>query len=114
MKNVTRKLTPIKKVLETSRCRREQRRQQICPSSVTCWKGHQNPVNVSVIEMDTRGGRVVLPWVAVAGEWIHISIQDKMGYFRTTSARVVWSQRLPNTSRVIVGLCFLEEVIAAA
>lgn len=64
--------------------------------------------------MDVKGGRIVLPWTAVAGEWIHISIEDKLGYFRTTSARIVWSQRLPNTSRVIVGICFLEEMSLAA
>jgi len=100
----------FKATYEASRCRRRRDRQTISPSAITCWSEYDAPTRVTSIEIDSRGARLLLPWESAPGENIKVSLANEMGEYRTTTARVVWTQPLQNSTRVIAGLCFEEEV----
>lgn len=104
----------IKEAYEASRCRRKRDRQKLNPSAITCWGAEQAPTAVTSIEIDSCGARLLLPWNSVPGENIQVSLADELGQHRTTRARVVWTRPLENSSRVIAGLAFQEELSLAA
>ena len=110
----TRKITDLRQALEASRCRRRREREKLNPTKVRCWSHVESPTEVVCIEVDRRGGRLVLPWHSVPGEHVRVSICNHLGEYCTTRARVVWTQNLPNSSKVIAGLCFDYEVQLAA
>jgi len=103
----------FRKAYEASRCRRRRLRERLCPESIKAWSHHEGPVEVKSIEIDRRGARLILPWNSVAGEHIRVSLSDELGQFHTTRARIVWTQPLPNSTRVIAGLAFDSEVTLA-
>ena len=111
--NSANKIT-FRRAYEAQRCRRRRRREKLEPTAVKAWSAAETPSSVSVIEVDRRGARVVLPWDSAAGEFISVSLANHIGEYRTTKARVAWSQTLPNTTSVVVGLAFEEEVVLAA
>lgn len=104
-----RKRISIKAAYEASRCRRG-RRVSINPSSIKAWSQYDAPTDVTSIEIDTRGARLLLPWESSVGETINVSVANELGEYRTTPARVVWTRRLESSTRVIAGLSFEEEV----
>lgn len=108
------KKTSIKDAYEASRCRRRRDRQHLTPTVITCWNGYERPTTVTSIEIDTRGARLLLPFETNPGEKIQVSMSNEIGEYRTTEARIVWTQPLQNSTRVIAGLCFDEEVKLAA
>lgn len=100
----------IKAAYDASRCRRRRDRTPLQPSAIKCWSNYDSPAEVTSIEIDTRGARLLLPWESAPGETIQVSLANEVGEYRTTKARVVWTRKLENSSRVIAGLCFNEEV----
>ncbi len=110
----TSKITAFRRALETSRCRRRREREKLNPCKVRCWSYARAPREVVSIEVDRRGARLVLPWNSVPGEHVRVSLANAFGEYQTTRARVVWTQRLPNSTKVIAGLCFDEEIQLAA
>lgn len=111
--NSANKIT-FRRAYEAARCRRRRRREKLEPTAVKAWNQAEVPSSVSVIEVDRRGARMVLPWESQAGEFISVSLADEVGHYRTTKARIAWTQPLPNTSKVVVGLAFEDEVVLAA
>lgn len=87
-------------------CRRYSVREKLCPSSVTCWSRFDAPIKVAAIEADTQGARLMLPWSVAPGEEITVSLADDLGFYQTHTARVVWTQALPTTGRVVAGVAF--------
>lgn len=112
--NKTTNIYTFRRTLEASRCRRRREREKLTPSKVRCWSYAESPTEVTSIEVDRRGARLILPWNTVPGEHVRISLANDMGEYQTTRARVVWTQRLPNSMKVIAGLCFDEEIQLAA
>lgn len=116
------KLTPttnrskpsIKAAFEAYCCRRRRERTQLSPSAITCWTHGERPISVKSIEIDTRGARLLLPWDSAPGERVNVSLANEVGEYRTTEARIVWIQPLDNSTRVIAGVCFDEEIRLAA
>lgn len=100
----------IKKIYNTYRCRRTTERKTISPASITCWASQRQASNVSAIEIDTRGARLILPWETTRGEHIRVSVKNELGQYQTTRARVAWTQELPRTAKVVAGLAFDEEI----
>ena len=90
-------------------CRRDGIREKHVPASVTCWSVYDSPTKVAAIEADSKGARLMLPWPVAPGEQICVSIADELGQYQTVPARVVWTQELPTTGRVVAGVAFLAE-----
>jgi hypothetical protein len=105
-----RKRTSIKAAYEATSCRRRRDRTTINPSAIRAWSEYDAPTSVTSIEIDTRGARLLLPWESTPGETINVAVANEMGEYRTTAARVVWTRPLQNSTRVIAGICFEEEV----
>ena len=110
MHTTTKKTISFKAAYEASQCRRRRERTTIIPSQIKAWSQFDAPAQVTSIEIDTRGARLLLPWGSSPGETIKVSVANELGEYRTTNARVVWTQPLENSTRVIAGLCFEEEV----
>lgn len=105
----------IRQAYEASRCRRERnRRTQLTPRCITCWKSNQQPTKVRSIEIDARGGRLVLPWKVAPGDTVYVSLGNNLNQYRTIKARVAWSQPVAFTNGAIAGLAFEEDVCIAA
>lgn len=107
---IEKKRVSIRATYEASRCRRRRDRTPISPTAIKAWSQYDAPTEVASIEIDTRGARLLLPWESTVGETIKVSVANEMGEYRTTPARIVWTQPLKNSSRVIAGICFEEEV----
>lgn len=87
-------------------CRRQADRRKINPASATCWSASTTPEKAVVIEADTKGARLILPWKAVRGQSISVSYGNEMGLYRTERAKIAWTQELGSSGRTIVGLYY--------
>ena len=90
-------------------CRREGVREKLVPVSITCWSNHDVPTKVAAIEADSKGARLMLPWAVSPGESITVCLADELGQYQTHTARVVWTQSLQVTGRVVAGVAFCSE-----
>ena len=90
----------------TAYCRRVSSRQRVYPKNVTCWSASAQPRAVALVEADSRGARLILPFKVRVGEVIRTSFTDDVGLHQTRQARVAWTHRLENAGRVMVGLAF--------
>ncbi len=86
-------------------CRRRANRRRINPVSATCWSDAKSPSPVTVIEADTKGARIVLPWKVAKGDTIAVSYGNQLGLYRTEKAKIAWTQQL-DTGKTIVGLYY--------
>lgn len=87
-------------------CRRDGAREKLHPTSITCWSEYDAPTKVAAIEADCKGARLMLPWPVTPGEEIIVSLADELGLYQTHTARVVWTQSLQVTGRVVAGVAF--------
>lgn len=87
-------------------CRREDLRRAIRPEEAVCWTQFDSPHQAVVIEADTRGARLVLPWPVEKDEQIAVSLCNSLGLYRTEKAKVAWTHRLERSGRTVVGLYF--------
>lgn len=87
-------------------CRRDNLREKLRPASVTCWSAYDAPARAAAIEADTKGARLMLPWHVNAGEVISVALGNEVGMFETRKARVVWTQVLELTGKVVAGVAF--------
>jgi hypothetical protein len=94
-------------------CRRNKVRAKLAPTRVTCWSAISNPRAATVVEADVRGARLVIPFAAKVGEIVHVCFGDHLGMHQTRRARVAWTHRLESANRLMVGLAFEEEMVAA-
>ncbi len=85
-------------------CRREGVREKHIPTAVTCWSEYDSPTKVAAIEADSKGARLMLPWPVAPGEQITVSIADELGHYQTHTAKIVWTQALQSTGRVVAGV----------
>ncbi len=90
-------------------CRRDGAREKLVPVSITCWSQFDAPTKVAAIEADTKGARLMLPWSVSPGESITVCLADELGQYQTHVARVVWTQSLQVTGRVVAGVAFCSE-----
>jgi hypothetical protein len=90
-------------------CRREGSREKFRPASITAWSAYDAPVRVAAIEADCKGARLMLPWPVQTGERICVSLGNEVGLFETRNARVVWTQTLQVTGKVVAGVAFDSE-----
>lgn len=88
-------------------------RQKIQPAAITCWSHVDRPSQVPVIEADVRGARLMLPWDVAPGQQIAVSVGNAVGLYETRRARIVWTQKLETTGRVIAGVAFDYELPVA-
>ena len=66
-----------------------------------------------MIEADTKGARVVLPWKVSKGDTIAVSYGNRLGLYRTEKAKIAWAQQL-DTGKTIVGLYYESACVNAA
>lgn len=95
-------------------CRRRGDRYKIQPASVTCWSSHDRPGNAVLIEADTKGARLILPFEAYENQVVNVSFANSLGLYRTEKARIAWTQELDSSGRMIVGLSYLARNLQAA
>lgn len=96
----------LKKTLKTVYCRRHRTRKRTDSYQVRCWVEDRGPQTVQVIEVDRRGGRLVLPWEVEDGETVHVAFIDELGFCQTVRGRVAWSQKLVQANHHIAGIAF--------
>lgn len=94
-------------------CRRHKARRRINPVSATCWSEKNSPLRATVIEADTKGARLILPWITEQGETLSVSYGNRLGLYRTEKARIAWAQRL-ESGKTIAGIYYESEQTAAA
>lgn len=87
-------------------CRREHGRRRIRPSKTVVWFGHHSPREVAAIEVDTRGARLVVPWVVSKDDNLIVSYSNGLGLHRTEGARVAWTESLDSAGQTIVGVYY--------
>lgn len=87
-------------------CRRRGDRKKVYPSGVTCWTGSTSPSKAVLIEADTKGARLLLPWAVEQGQEITVSFSNEIGLHRTERARIAWVQRVDTAGRTIAGLYY--------
>lgn len=102
-----------KKLEKVSACRRFDSRHKVSPASITCWSEADAPRQVPAIEADLKGARLMLPWDVQPGESISVAVGDELGLYSTRRARIVWTQRLEVTGRVVAGVAFESELSIA-
>jgi hypothetical protein len=86
-------------------CRRRTNRRKIDPVSATCWATTKSPNQATVIEADTKGARIIIPWSAKRGDAINVSYANRIGLYRTEKARIAWTQTL-ESGRTIAGIYY--------
>lgn len=59
-----------------------------------------------LIEADTKGARLLLPWAVEQGQEITVSFSNEIGLHRTERARIAWVQRVDTAGRTIAGLYY--------
>ena len=91
-------------------CRRTSPRRRLRPARVVCWSSRTQPQTVTVVEADNRGARLVLPFKVRVGEFINACFSDELGLHQSRRARVAWTHRLECAGRLMVGLCFDQEL----
>lgn len=94
----------------TAYCRRTSPRHRLRPTRVTCWSTYAQPRSVALVEADSRGARLILPFKVRVGEFIRACFSDELGLHQTRCARVAWIHRLESAGRVMVGLAFEQEL----
>lgn len=87
-------------------CRRKTDRRRIHPKSATCWSEGKRPHEAVIIEADTKGARLVIPWPIDSGQSLKVSYGNRLGLYRTEEARIAWAQPLGTTGQTIVGLYY--------
>lgn len=92
--------------LNSAYCRRLTSRAQLHLQRTLCWKQSSSPYEVAVIEADSRGARLVLPFQAKVGETINVSFSDELGLHQTRRARIAWVYQLETAHRTLAGLAF--------
>ena len=97
-----------------SACRRQAKRQLLQTNETVNWSRRGRSGDTVAIELDARGGRLVLPWAAKRDEVFTIERADDETGPGTRIARVAWTERLGFTNHAIVGVEFLEESVSAA
>ena len=95
-------------------CRREASRHKFQAASITCWSDYDAPTKVAAIETDSKGARLMIPFMVMPGETISVALGNEVGLFETRTARVVWTQTLELTGKIVAGLAFEEEAYLAA
>jgi hypothetical protein len=80
---------------------------------VTCWSVYDAPTRAAAIEADSKGARLMLPWPVSPGETISVALGNEVGMFETRNARVVWTQTLELTGKVVAGVAFDAELAIA-
>lgn len=91
-------------------CRRDRQREKLRPISVTCWSPFDAPARAAAIEADSKGARLMMPWHVSPGETVTVALGDEVGHYRTQRARVVWTQTLELTGKVVAGLAFEDDL----
>jgi hypothetical protein len=86
-------------------CRRRTHRRKIEPVSATCWAKTKTPSKATVIEADTKGARIILPWSAKRGDALKVSYANRLGLYRTEKARIAWTQTL-ESGKTIAGIYY--------
>lgn len=94
-------------------CRRRKSRARLAPTRVTCWSATADSCQATVVEADAYGARLVIPFRARVNEYIRVCFADAMGFHQTRRARVAWTHALTSANRLMVGLAFDEEMVAA-
>ncbi len=95
-------------------CRRRDTRNKLVPVSAICWGRSHSPAKAVLIEADGQGARLSLNRPVASGETLKVSLEDRLGQFRTVEARVVWVRPLEFARGVVVGVAFAEPVELAA
>lgn len=95
-------------------CRRRGERRKVKPAGAKCWSKKKQPSQVVVIEADTKGARLILPWPVSKGQDITVSFSNNLGLYRTEHARIAWTQKLDSSGRTIVGLYYCPREAQAA
>lgn len=94
--------------------RRRNKRRKVSPSGATCWSGSDSPSKAVVIEADTKGARLILPWTVQRGQDITVSFANSLGLHRTEKAKIAWTQPLDSSGQTIVGLYYTTALARAA
>ena len=94
--------------------RRRVRRRKVNPSGAICWSQADSPSKAVVIEADTKGARLILPWSVKKGQNITVSFANSLGLHRTEKARIAWTQELDSSGQTIVGLYYTPGMSRAA
>lgn len=94
-------------------CRRGESRSQIDSGQITYWTDETRPSQVTPIEFDEKGARLLLPWDTEPGDFLRIAVRDELGQYNTQSAIVVWASPLSASRKVVAGLAFAKEFVAA-
>lgn len=87
-------------------CRRRGNRRKVFPTGATCWSDKNAPEKAVVIEADTKGARLILPWPVKQGQDIHVSFANQLGLYRTERARIAWTEDLGQAGRTVAGLYY--------
>lgn len=87
-------------------CRRQADRVKVRPSQAFCRRVDGPSRQVSIVEVDTRGARLVLPFRVMTDEVISVTFTDSLGRYQTRRARVAWTESLGFAGQVMIGLCF--------
>lgn len=67
-----------------------------------------------VIEADTKGARLLLPWKVERGQEITVSFSNELGLYRTERAKIAWTQKMDTSGKTIAGLFYCERQHQAA
>jgi len=59
-----------------------------------------------VIEVDTKGARLIFPWRVVQGQEVSVSFSNGVGLYRTERARIAWTQDMDASGKTIAGLYY--------
>ena len=106
--------TPFRSVMDASLCRRRQARQRWNATTATTWLPGERPTNVSVIEADVRGARLMFPYYVETNDQVHVAFKDELGYYQVRMARIAWTQNLGSSANIVAGVAFDEELVSAA
>ena len=58
-----------------------------------------------MIEADTKGARLIIPWSAKQGDALIVSYANRLGLYRTEKARIAWTQTL-ESGKTIAGIYY--------
>ncbi len=94
-------------------CRRRKARAKLAPCQVTYWSAYTEPRTATVVEADIRGARLVIAFNTKVGDTVCVCFADDLGMHQTRRARVAWTHRLESANRLMVGLAFEEDMLAA-
>jgi hypothetical protein len=67
---------------------------------------------VTLIEADSKGARLMLPFSVISNDRIKVSFQDELGYYQTRTARIAWTHSVAD--KTVAGMAFDEDLTLAA